>query len=292
MRIVAIIVLALLALAGADSVFVVREGHAAIVSQFGRIQQSAVGPGLHFKAPFLQQTDVYDTRAIVTESEPEHYQTTDGDLVQIGFYARWRIADPVAYYRASSAEELQATQQMTPLIRDALRSQVQAHSLSDLIAGDNGAIGTRLRTLVDNETRARLGIQMLDVGIERIEFPDESIDAVYKRMRADAKSSATALRAAAQEKAADIRADGQQKTQQLLAQARKDAATTRGEGDAAAAKIYADAGAQDPLFFSFWSNLQTYRKAFGNGRSVIVLDRDSPLLKDLGMPGTAPAKTH
>lgn len=291
MRIAAIVIVVLLALAGADSMYVVREGHAANLLQFERIEQSGIGPGLHFKIPFLQQVDVYDTRAIVTESEPDHYQTADGNNAQIGFYARWRVADPAAYYNATSGEELQATQAMTPLIRDALRSQVQAHDLSELI-GDNGAISTRLRTLVDKETRARLGIQMLDIGIERIEFPAESADAVYERMRADAKSSANALRAAAKEKAAGIRADGEQKREQLLAQAQKDAAATRGEGDAQAAKIYADASAQEPQFFSFWSNLRTYEKTFGNGNTVIVLDRDSPLLKDFGGGVNAPAKGH
>src|SRR5690348_1384474 len=281
MKVVAALIVLILALAGADSVFVVREGHGALLLQFGRIASAPLGPGLHFKFPFAQQADVYDTRAIVSESEPERYQTGDGDAVDVGFYARWRVADSQTYYRATAGEELQATQQMMPLIRDALRSQVQAHDLRDIIAGD-GAISTRLRTLVDKETRARMGIEILDVGIERVEFPDEAAEAVYKRMQANAKSQAAALRAQAEEKASGIRAEGEHKAQEILAQAQQDADATRGQGDAQAAKIHAQTSAEDPQFFAFWSSLQAYRAAFDNGRAVIVLDRQSPFLKEFG----------
>ncbi|MGN6312179.1 MAG: protease modulator HflC [Rhodanobacteraceae bacterium] len=281
MKVLAALIVLILALAGADSVFVVREGHGALLLQFGRIASAPLGPGLHLKLPFAQQVDVYDTRAIVSESEPERYQTSDGDAVDVGFYSRWRVIDPDAYYRATAGEELQATQQMMPLIRDALRSQVQAHDLRDIIAGD-GAISTRLRTLVDKETRTRMGIEILDVGIERVEFPDEAAEAVYKRMQANAKSQAAALRAQAEEKASGIRAEGEHKAQEILAQAQQDADATRGQGDAQAAKIHAQTSAEDPQFFAFWSSLQAYRAAFDNGHAVIVLDRQSPFLKEFG----------
>jgi membrane protease subunit HflC len=279
MKVLAALLVLILALAGADSMFVVREGHGGLLLQFGRIASAPLGSGLHFKIPFAQQVDVYDTRAIVSESEPERYQTSDGDAVDVGFYSRWRIADPDAYYRATSGEELQATQQMMPMIRDALRSQVQAHELRDIIPGD-GAISTRVRTLVDKEARARLGIEILDVGIERVEFPDEAADAVYKRMQADAKSQAAALRAQAEEKASGIRAEGEHKAQEILAKAQQDAGAIRGEGDAQAAKVHAQTSAEDPQFFAFWSSLQAYRAALDNGRAVIILDRASPFLKE------------
>jgi membrane protease subunit HflC len=281
MKVVAALVVLVLALAGADSVFVVREGHGALLLQFGRIASAPLGPGLHVKFPFAQQVDVYDTRAIVSESEPERYQTRDGDAVDVGFYARWRVLDPRAYYRATAGEELQATQQMMPLIRDALRSQVQSHDLRGIIAGD-GAISAHLRALVDKETRARLGIAILDVGIERVEFPDEAADAVYKRMQADAKSQAAALRAQAEAKVSGIRAEGEHKAQDILAKAQQDAGAIRGEGDAQAAKVHARTSAEDPQFFAFWSSLQAYRAALDNGRAVIILDRQSPFLKEFG----------
>lgn len=281
MKVFAALIVLILVLAGADSVFVVREGHGALLLQFGRIAGEPLAPGLHFKFPFAQQVDVYDTRAVVSESEPERYQTADGDAVDVGFYSRWRVLDPQAYYRATSGEELQATQQMMPLIRDALRSQVQAHDLHDVIAGD-GAISTQVRALVDKETRSRLGIEILDVGIERVQFPDEAAAAVYKRMQANAKSRAAALRAQAEQEASGIRAEGEHKAQEVLAKARQEADATRGEGDAQAARVHAQTSAEDPQFFAFWSSLQAYRAALDNGRAVIVLDRQSPFLKEFG----------
>lgn len=293
MKIVGAVIVLLLLLSGADSLFVVREGHGAMLLQFGNIVQSGLAPGLHFKWPFAQQVGLYDTRAIMIESEPDRYQTADGAAVQASFHARWRIVDLTAYYRATGGDELQASQQITPLIRDALRSEIQAHKLDELGEG-NDAMDTRARTLVDNETRARLGVAILDVGLERLGPSDEAADAVYNRMRANAKSDATALRAAGKEKAAGVKTDGERKQQMLLADARKAADTTRGEGDAQAAKIYADAAAQDPQFFAFWSSLQAYRKAFGNGRTVIVLEPDSPFLKEFsGNAANPPAvKAH
>src|SRR5690348_1749887 len=260
MKVFAALIVLVLALAAADSVFVVREGHGALLLQFGRIASAPLGPGLHVKFPFVQQVDVYDTRTIVSESEPERYQTGDGNAVDVGFYARWRVLDPQAYYRATGGEELQATRQMMPLIRDALRPQVQSRDLQDIIAGD-GAISARLRALVDKETRARLGIAILDVGIERVEFPDEAADAVYKRMQADAKSQASALRAQAGEKASGVRAQGEHQAHEILAKAQQEAGAIRGEGDAQAAKVHAKTSAEDPQFFAFWSSLQAYRTA-------------------------------
>jgi len=102
---------------------------------------------------------------------------------------------------------------------------------------------------------------------------------VYKRMQADAKAQAAALRAQGEDQAAAIRSEGEQQAQALLAQAQKDAASVRGEGDVQAAKIYAAASARDPQFFQYWSDLQTFRDTFGDGHAVIVLDRDSPLVK-------------
>lgn len=282
MKIAAALIVLLLVLAGGDSMFVVREGHAALLLQFGRIESGPLGPGLHFKIPFAQQVDTYDTRSIVSESEPDRYRTADGNVVDVGFYARWRVVDPDAYYRATAGEELQATQQMAPLIRDALRSQVQSHNLQDLVGGDEEEINARLRSLVDKEARQRLGIQIMAIAIARVQYPDESAGAVYKRMQANAKSQAAAMRAAGEAKAAGIRGEGDQKAQQVLAKAQQDAASIRGEADAQAAKVQAQTSAQDPQFFAFWSSLEAYRAAFDNGHAVIVLDRNSPFLKDFG----------
>lgn len=292
MRIVGALIALLIAFGLAGSAYVVGEGHAAMLLQFGRIERSGIGPGLHFKWPLLQQASLYDTRTLALEAEPDRYLTADGVAVEVGFYVRWRIADPDAYYRVTSGEELQATQQLAPLIRNALRSVVQTQSLTDLVAGANAGIDARLHKLVGGEAATRLGIAVLDVGIERIELPDDAADAVYKRMRAEAGNSAAAIRAAAQTSAATIRADGERARQKILAQAQQAAEKIRGEGDAQAAQIAAATAAPDPGFFAWWRGLQAYRGAFGDGHAVFVLDPDSPFLKPLGGANAANGKGH
>lgn len=289
MKTLAAAILLLLVLAAADSMFVVREGHGALRLQFGNIEGAALGPGLHFKLPLVQRVQTYDTRDILTESDPDRCQTADGNAVQVGFIVRWRVLDPQAYYRATSGDELQATQEMEPVVRDALRAQVQAHTLSQLVGSDGSAIATRLKNLVDPEMRRRLGVQVLDIGIARVEFPDDAADAVYKRMQDSAKAQAAAIRAQGEDQAAGIRAEGEQGAQALLAQAQKDAAIASGDGDAQAAKIYADGGSANPQFFAYWSELQSWRDTFDDGHAVIVLDRDSPFVKTLGGPNPASA---
>ncbi len=290
------VIIAILALAGADSLFVVSQGHAAMLTQFGRVERSGLGPGLHTKIPFVQRTAIYDTRAILLQSAPEDYTTADHDPVRAGFFVRWRVADPDVYYRATSGDELQATQQMTPVIHAALRTQIQSHKLSDLLDSGSDSVDASLRAMVAAELRQRLGVDILDVGIQRILPPDDALDAVYKRMSSDAKAQADALRAQGHEAAAVLRADGERNSRTILADARKAAAAVRGQGDAQAAKIYADASAQDPQFFAWWSSLETWRDTFDRGGAVIVLDRDSPFLRAVESGASnnvpAPQKTH
>lgn len=296
MKTLAAAIVLLLVLAAADSMFVVREGHGALRLQFGNIEGAALGPGLHFKLPLVQRVQTYDTRDILAESDPDRCQTADGNAVQVGFTVRWRVLDPQAFYRATAGEELQATQEMAALVRDALRSQVQSHTLSELVGGGSSVVATRLKALVDPEMRRRLGVQVLDIGIARVEYPDDAADAVYKRMQASAKAQAAAIRAQGEDKAASIRAEGEQGAQALLAQAQKDVAAASGDGDAQAAKIYADAGSANPQFFAYWSELQSWRDTFGDGHAVIVLDRDSPFLKAIEPGATSSSaplrKTH
>ena len=289
------IVIIVLALLGANGIYVVGQGHAAVLTRFGHIESSNIAPGLHFKLPFVETVTVYDTRAIVLQSEPEDYKTEDGDPVRVGFFVRWQVADPDAYFKATSDDELQVTQQMAPVIHGALREQIGKHSLADLLGADGGAIDRALRDAVSGSLRAKLGVAILDVGVERVLPPDEALPSVYKRMSAEAEVQAAEARDAGESAAAAISAKGDAADQQVLAAAAKQAAVVRGEGDAEAAKIYAAASAQDPQFFRYWTSLETWRKSFSGGGAVIVLDKDSPFMQAIDAGAAADnttAKKH
>ena len=288
------IVIIVLALLGANSIYVVGEGHAASLSRFGQVEASGIGPGLHLKLPFVQDVGVYDTREIISQAEPGDCKTSDGHAVRVAFHVRWQIADPATYFNATSGDELQATQQMESVVRNALRNEVADNDLAALLAATSQGMGAKVSSGVSAELRAKLGINVLGVGIGRVLPPEEALASVYKRMTTEAQAAAGTVRAQGEAEAAAIRARGDSDNEQVLAAASQAAAAIRGDGDADAARIYAAASAKDPQFFRYWSSLDAWRNSFSGGGAVIVLDKGSPFMQavDAGAAGdnTTPAK--
>jgi membrane protease subunit HflC len=274
------IVLALvLVLLGLNSMFVVSEGHSALVLQFGRIVQTDYQPGLHFKLPVIQQVMNFDKRILSLDAAPERYFTSEKKSVNVDFYVKWRVADNAAYYRATGGDQLQAAQRLTPIVKDALRFEFNARTLPDLISGGRKDITERVRAQTDASARKNLGIAVVDVRIKRIDLPNEVSESVYKRMRAERLQLANELRFTGQESAETIQADADRQGQVLRADAQRDAAKIRGEGDAQAATIYAQAYSKDPEFFTFYRSLAAYRSSFEDGKGVMILKPDDEFLR-------------
>lgn len=288
------VIIIVLALLGANGIYVVGEGHAALLTRFGHVEATDVGPGLHFKLPFVEDVTGYDTRAIVLRSEPQDYKTKDGDPVRVGFFVRWKVADPDAWFKATAGDSLRVTQQMTPVVRGALHAEIARHSQADLLAADGGPIDQALRDAVSDDLRGRLGVTILDIGVERVLPPDEALTSVYKRMSAEAVAQAGEVRDRGEAAAAAIRAKGDAANQKVLGEAARQAAEVRGQGDAEAARIYAAASAKDPQFFRYWSSLETWRKSFAGGGAVVVLDRNSPFMRAIeeGAAAGAGSRQH
>jgi membrane protease subunit HflC len=279
MKIVLAILAALLILLGLNSMFVVKEGENALLLQFGRIVRTDYQPGLHFKLPLVQQAVFFDNRILSMDAPPERYFTSEKKSVNVDFYVKWRIADNAAYYRATSGDENQAVQRLTPIVKDALRFEFNSRTLQDLIAGGRQDITARVRQQTDAAAGRNLGIEVLDVRIKRIDLPDEVSESVYKRMRAERLQLANELRFTGQEQGETIQAEADRQGQVLRADADSAAAKVRGEGDAQAAAIYAQAYGQDPEFFAFYRSLEAYKKSFADGKGVLVLKPDSEFLR-------------
>ncbi|MDO1530255.1 protease modulator HflC [Fulvimonas sp. R45] len=288
MKIATGILAVLLVLLGFNSAYVVSEGQSALVLQFGRIVRTGDQPGLHFKLPLLQQVVLLDNRILTLDAQPERYFTSEKKSVNVDFYVKWRIADNATYYRATNGNELQAIQRLTPIVKDALRYEFNARTLQELVSGGRKDITARVRRQTDAVARKNLGISVVDVRIKRIDLPDEVSESVYKRMRAERLQLANELRSTGQQVAETIQADADKQGQIIRADAERDAAKVRGEGDAQAAAIYAQAYGQDPEFFAFYRSLQAYKKAFADGKGVLILKPDSEFLRYFGNP--APGK--
>jgi modulator of FtsH protease HflC len=275
---IAIAVSVLLAFLG--SVFVVREGHSAMVFRLGTIVRTDVGPGLHFKVPLVESARVFDRRLLVLPAESERYLTQDKQDVSVDFFALGQIENPRAFFRATGGSEDVAVQRVAPIIRDSLRNEINARTLQEVVSGDRTAvIGRQLKAI--NDGAETLGVKIVDIRIKRIELPQDSnvVGSVYDQMRSQRKQVASQLRAEGVEQAQTIRAQADRERAVILAEAERDAQKLRGEGDAEATRLYAQAANKDPSFYAFQRSLEAYRTSFSDGQSVIVLDRDDPFLQ-------------
>jgi membrane protease subunit HflC len=274
----AAVVAALVLLMG--SVFVVSEGHTAIVLNLGRVSRVDLGPGLHFKLPLVESARIFDRRLQVLPAEPERYLTSERKDVSVDFFAIGQIQDARAFYRATGGDEAAAVDRLAPIIKDALRNEINARTLQQAVSGDRTEI-VKSQLDVINRGAATLGVRILDLRIKQLDLPTDSrvIDDVYNRMRAQRQQVASRLRAEGEEQANEIRAGADRDQQVIIAEAERDAQKLRGEGDAEAARIYADAANRDPGFYAFQRSLEAYRKAFAGGDSVIVLERNDPFLQ-------------
>jgi modulator of FtsH protease HflC len=262
------------------SMFIVREGHTAIVLNLGKVVRSDIGPGLHFKVPLIESARIFDQRLLVLPAEPERYLTSERKDVSVDFFAVGKIQDSRAFYRATGGNESDAIERLAPIIKDSLRNEINTRTLSQVVAGERDKIiGAQLRTI--NKGAATLGIRIVDLRIKQIDLPTDSrvIDDVYNRMRAQRQQVASKLRAEGEEQANQIRAQADRESTVILAEAERDAQKLRGEGDAESARLYGNAANADPSFFAFQRSLEAYRASFKDGEAVIVLDKSDPFLQ-------------
>lgn len=262
------------------SVYVVREGQSGLVLNLGRIARTDIGPGLHFKIPLIESARVFDERFTANAFSPERYLTSERKDVSVDFVAIGYIEDVLAFYRATGGDEAIATDRLAPIIKDSLRNEINARTLTQLVSGDrNEMIEKQLAGI--NKGAKTLGVRIVDIRFKQIELPTDSevIGQVYERMRAERQQVASRLRAEGEEQARILRAEADREQTVLIAEAERDAQKLRGEGDAEAARLYGDAAQRDPAFYAFQRSLEAYRKSFDDGDAVMVLERDDPFLQ-------------
>ncbi|TZF91332.1 protease modulator HflC [Cognatilysobacter lacus] len=277
---IALAVATLLALMG--SMFVVQEGHSAIVLNLGRLARTDLGPGLHFKFPLVETQLTFDRRLDVLPAEPERYLTSERKDISVDFFAVGRIENLRSFYRATGGDERIAIERLAPIIKDALRNEISTRTLSQVVSGDRaGIVAAQLAAI--NRGASTLGVHIVDLRIKQIDLPTDSkvIGDVYSRMRAQRQQVASQLRAEGAEQAQRIKADADRDSAVLVAEAERDAQQLRGEGDAQAARLYAGAAEKDPGFYAFQRSLEAYRHAFSGGQTVIVVDKSDPFLQYL-----------
>lgn len=266
------------------SVYVVNESQTAIVLNLGRVVRSDIQPGLHFKWPLVEEVRKFDQRLLSLDDQPERYLTAEKKDVSVDFFVKWRIKDVSTYYRAASGgNEDVARQRLTPIVKNALRNEINQRTLQEVVSAGRAELSGSFLAAV-NRSAESLGVEVADVRIKRINLPEDSniLDTVYGRMRTERTQVANQLRAEGVELSETIRSEAERQRQVTIAEAERDAQKLRGEGDARAAEISAAAYGSDAEFYAFYRSLETYREAMSDGQTVLVLDPDSELLRYFG----------
>ena len=263
------------------SVFTVKETELAIKFRLREIVATDFEPGLHFKIPWIETVQKFDRRVLTRNYPAEPFLTSEGKILNVDFFVKWRIANVTKFYTATSGDEAIANQRLSPIVRQALGKAFNERTLKDVVSGARSDVAAIILEATKDAV-ADLGIEMVDVRIKRIDLPEDVSESVYSRMRAERTKVANELRSQGTEQSETIRAEADRARQVNLAEANRDAATLRGEGEAEAAGIYAAAYQRDPEFYGFYRSLEAYRESFRNKDGVLVLDPDSEFFKYFG----------
>jgi membrane protease subunit HflC len=263
------------------SVFVVDQRQTAIVFQLGEMVSVKAEPGLHFKLPVVQNVRYFDRRILTLDAaEPERFITAEKKNVLVDSYVKWRIADVKQYYISVSGDETRAQSRLMQTVNAAMREEFGKRTIHEVVSGERDEIMKVLREKT-NADAAKIGVEVLDVRLKRVDFPTEISESVYRRMDAERKRVANELRATGNAESEQIRADADRQREVILAEAYREAQKIKGEGDAKAAAIYAAAFGRNPEFYAFYRSLDAYKQSFKSKSDVMVIDPSSDFFKYL-----------
>jgi len=275
-----VIAAGLLALVIGVSVFTVDEREYAIKFRFGQIIKSDYEPGIHFKIPFVNNVLKLDKRILTRTNPTEEFLTIKKKNLYVDFFIKWRIEDPAKYYIATSGNEEAAARRLLEVIKDGIRAEFAKRTVQEVVSAERTEIMADMLETA-RTTASDFGIRVVDVRVNRIDFPDKVSDSVFARMRQERNRVAAQLRAEGAENSERIRADADRQRTVILANAYRDAEITRGRGDAKSAEVYANAYSKNAEFYSFFRAMQAYRRSLGNENDILLIKPEGDFFKYL-----------
>jgi membrane protease subunit HflC len=280
----ALIVAAIALILFSMSMFVVDQRQNAIVFQLGEVVGIKTDPGLYFKVPLMQNVRYFDSRIQTLDAgEPERFITAEKKNVMVDSFIKWRIVDVKQYYISVGGDEERAKTRLLQTVNSSMREEFGKRTIHEVVSGERDQIMNVLRTKTDSDAR-KIGIEVLDVRLKRVDFPQEISESVYRRMDAERKRVANELRASGAAEGEKIKADADKQRQVILAEAYRQAQKTKGQGDAKATALYASAFGGNAEFYAFYRSLEAYKESFKNKSDVMVLDPSSDFFKYLKNP--------
>jgi membrane protease subunit HflC len=266
---------------GSSSLFIVNQAEQALVLRFGAHRATIKEPGLHAKIPFIEDVVRYDLRLLALDPPDEQIILGDQKRIVVDTFTRYRIADPLKFYQAVRTE-VQARAQMTQIVSSAMRRVMGQVMLPSILSDERAKIMEQIQHEVAERSLREMGIQVVDVRLRRADLPEETSQSIYDRMKSERERQAKEARAQGYEWSQQIRARADRERTVLLAEAQRNAQIERGQGDAEANRIFAEAFGKDVQFFTLYRSLQAYRAALGDGSTTLVLSPDNEFLKAFG----------
>ncbi|MDD2558784.1 MAG: protease modulator HflC [Desulfuromonadaceae bacterium] len=276
-----------------NSFFIINEAQQAIVTQFGKPVGGVRYAGIHFKIPFIQTVHTFSNRILNWDADPNQIPTSDKKYIWVDTTARWRIREPLVFFTTVATEQ-NARSRLNDIINSVVRDQISAHRLVDVVrsvdyTGELSITEQKFEQITDDEStsigrnkimdfvleKARLntpeyGIELIDVKIKRINYVDQVRQSVYERMISERKKVAAEYRSEGEGEKADILGQMRKELKLIESEAYQKAVQIKGEGDAKAAAIYAEAYNQDPEFYRFVRTLESYLKTIGKNNRAIL----------------------
>jgi len=259
--------------------FTVSEGEQAIVTQFGKFKRDIQTPGLHWKTPFIEDVTTYERRILASDAQPRPYFTLDKKRIVVDHVARWKITDPLKFFKTAHNEE-RGRFLLDDIVFSELRQELASRNFGDIIRTERELAMEEVAKRSAEKAKNEYGITVVDVRLKRVDLPKEVQNSVFERMVAERQRKSQAYRSEGAEESAKIRAKTDKEKTIILAEAYRTSQKRRGEGDGEATAIYAASYGQDPEFYGFVRSLEAYEK-FLPANSMAILSEDSRLFRHL-----------
>ena len=269
------------------SLFTVDQRENAVVFQLGEIKEVILEPGLHIKLPVIQNVRYYDNRVLTLDTpDTERFITSEKKNLLIDSFVKWRIRDVKQYYVSVQGDEARAQTRLSQTVNAALREEFGKRTVHDVVSGERDKIMEVVAKKIDEDSR-KIGVEVIDVRLKRVELPQEVSESVYRRMDAERKSVASELRSQGFSDGEKIRAEADKDREIIIAEAYKNAQRIKGEGDRKASVVYSQAFSGNPEFYAFYRSLEAYRAGFKGKSDVLVLEPNSEFFRYFRNPGKA-----
>ena len=272
-------IVVVLVLVASSAIYIVDEREQAILFQLGEVVDVKTTPGLYFKIPIAQNVRYFDSRILTLDTEePERFITSEKKNVLVDLFVKWRIVDVKQYYISVRGDETLAKTRLAQTVNSSMRDEFGNRTVHDVVSGERDKIMEIMRQKANIDAK-KIGVEVVDVRLKRVDLPQEVSESVYRRMEAERKRVANELRSTGAAEAEKIRAEADRQREVILAEAYREAQKIMGEGDGQAAAIYAGTFEKNPEFYAFYRSMEAYKQSFKNKSDMLVLEPNSEFFK-------------